>query len=322
MACMTLLLGCDSSTTPSAEKNPVTTQGKTQGHASAATLSSPDEVVGIGRVEPEGEIIPLASNEPGIVTKTYVQQGDTVKAGDLLLELDHSILSAQIDQVRRRAATQAARIKTDEKSLIDAQIRLSTLKANAAKTENLVKGGAETGQNLVDQKNQILLQENDVLRWQAVLEADRAQLREIEGEGIVLGQQTAQRMARAPFDGRILAFRALPGSYIRSESPFADFAPDGRTMVRGEIDELFAHSVSAGQKAIIVEIGTHKELARGHVVYVSDFLKRKSLFSENAGEMEDRRVREVRVIVDSGAKMLINSRVECHIQTPKAAPTR
>ncbi|HEX2898428.1 MAG TPA: biotin/lipoyl-binding protein, partial [Bacteroidia bacterium] len=67
----------------------------------ASSAGTPDEVVGIGRVEPEGELIPLASIESGVVANVHVKQGDVVKAGDPLLELDHEVLSAQIDQVRR-----------------------------------------------------------------------------------------------------------------------------------------------------------------------------------------------------------------------------
>lgn len=297
------------------DKDPKTPKNKENPNSPQAALTDPDEVVGIGRVEPEGEIIPLASMEPGVVVKVFVKQGDAVKAGDLLLELDHATLDAQIEQVRRRATTQAARIKTDEKSLGEAQLRLATLKTNVTRTENLAKGGAETGQNLFDQRSELLLQENAVQRWQAVIEADRAQLSEIQGDGLVLQQQVMQRMVRAPLAGKILTMRALPGSFVSSQMSFADFAPEGKTVVRSEIDELFAGFVKIGQEAHIVEMGTKKELSKGHVIYVSDFLKRKSLFSENAGEMEDRRVREVHVLIDSGEPMLINSRVECHIKT-------
>ncbi|MFN8394258.1 MAG: efflux RND transporter periplasmic adaptor subunit [Bacteroidia bacterium] len=293
------------------------TAQNTGGPAKVAAVDSPEEVTGIGRVEPEGEIIPLASMEPGVVTKVMVKQGDKVAAGTVLLELDHDVLTAQIEQGRRRLTTQAARIKADEKSLQEAQIRLNQLKANAGRTEALVNRGAETGQNLFDQKAEIQLQENSVQRWQAVLEGDRAQVREIEGEIGVLNQQLLQRSVRAPLNGTILTFKALMGSYVTPQISFGDFAPDGKRMVRCEIDELFASAVRIGQKATITGMGSDTQIATGQVVYASEFLKRKSLFSEQAGEMEDRRVREVHVLLDTGADLLINSRVECHINTAK-----
>jgi multidrug efflux pump subunit AcrA (membrane-fusion protein) len=271
------------------------------------------EVSGIGRVEPEGQIIPLAASDAGIVTKVLVQDGQRVKAGDLLLELDHRILDAQIDQARRRIATQSARIRTDEKSLIDAQLRLANLKANLGRTENLVRSGAEIAQNLSDQRSEAALQENAILRWQTVIEGDRAQMRELEGDIAVLAQQLEYKVVRAPMDGRLLTVRALQGSFVSAQVPFADFAPDGKTVVRCEIDEMYAGKLAINQSATIKEMGTGKELAKAHVIYAADFLKRKSLFSELAGEMEDRRVREVKVLIDSGESLLYNSRVECFI---------
>ena len=287
----------------------------------ASTLKpapKPDEVIGIGRVEPEGELVPLSSIESGVVTKVYVKQGDVVKAGDLLLELDHDVLSAQIEQSHRRVLSQASRIKTDELSLKEPETRAVRQSQNVTRTENLVKTGAETGQTLFDQKTEFMLLDNAVKRWESVLETDRRQLRELEGDIIVLTAQLEQRSVRAPMNGTILTLKALLGSFVTPQVSFADFAPEGKRMVRCEIDELFANNVKIGQKAHITGVGSEEQLATGQVVYASEFLKRKSLFSENAGEMEDRRVREIRVLLDSGSNLLINSRVECHIQTGSA----
>ena len=312
---LTLMVACGGKEADPKAKDDAT------GKAGAAAKPDPNvtQVSGIGRVEPEGQIIPLASNDAGVVTKVFFDEGSVVKTGDILLELDHSILDAQIEQARRRLTTQAARIRTDEKSLIDAQLRLANLKSNLNRTENLVKGGAEIGQNLTDQRNEQALQENAILRWQTVIETDRAQMRELEGDITVLSQQLENKSVRAPLNGRLLTVRALPGSFVSSQVAFADFAPEGKSIVRTEIDEMYAGKVQMNQTAVITEMGTDRELARGHVIYAADFLKRKSLFSELAGEMEDRRVREVHILIDSGEPLLYNSRVECTI-TLNATP--
>jgi hypothetical protein len=51
-------------------------------------------------------------------------------------------------------------------------------------------------------------------------------------------------------------------------------------------------------------------LAEGEVVFLGSYLKKKSLFSDDSGNMEDRRVREVRVRLSGKPDLLINSRVE------------
>jgi hypothetical protein len=48
-------------------------------------------------------------------------------------------------------------------------------------------------------------------------------------------------------------------------------------------------------------------------VYCAPFLSKKSIFNDRADNLEDRRVREVRVRIDQPEAVLIGSRVECII---------
>jgi hypothetical protein len=50
------------------------------------------------------------------------------------------------------------------------------------------------------------------------------------------------------------------------------------------------------------------------VVLASPYLRKKSLFADKAGDLEDRRVREVRVQLDQPEKVLLGARVECVIE--------
>ena len=93
-----------------------------------------------------------------------------------------------------------------------------------------------------------------------------------------------------------------------------DFAPEGPLMAVTEVDELFADKVKEGMSAYIRPQGKTDTLATGKVFLTSPYLRKKSLFADAASDMEDRRVREVRVLLDQHARALIGSRVECVIQ--------
>jgi multidrug resistance efflux pump len=123
-----------------------------------------------------------------------------------------------------------------------------------------------------------------------------------------------QKSVRAPLDGVILSIDARPGQYLDSKSGFAEFAPVGPVMAITEIDEMFADRIQLGQKAYIRPQGSSEVLARGKVVLMSPYLRKKSLFADNTTDPEDRRVREVRVQLDDPEGVLIGSRVECIIQ--------
>jgi hypothetical protein len=77
---------------------------------------------------------------------------------------------------------------------------------------------------------------------------------------------------------------------------------------------MFAGRVKEGQIAEITLVGDNKVIATGKVIRTAPYLKRKSLFSELPGDREDRRVREVWILLDDNAGLLFNMQVECKIK--------
>ena len=84
----------------------------------------------------------------------------------------------------------------------------------------------------------------------------------------------------------------------------------GPMTVRTEVDELFAGRLSKGLDADIRFIGSDSVVARGKVIFLSPYLKKKSLFSQKANEQEDRLVREVRIKLEGENRLILNSKVE------------
>jgi hypothetical protein len=103
-----------------------------------------------------------------------------------------------------------------------------------------------------------------------------------------------------------------PGAAVQAMGGVADFAPRGPVSVLAEVDELFAEQVKVGSKVAIRLQGQTETVGEGEVIFTAPFLKRKSLFSEG-GDMEDRRVREIRIRLKNKGNLLFGSRVECVI---------
>ena len=122
-----------------------------------------------------------------------------------------------------------------------------------------------------------------------------------------------KKTVRAPLDGTILSVDTKLGDNVSGTTSVSDFAPDGSVMAITEIDELFSDKIKIGQKAYVRAQGDTIVLATGKVIEAAPYLRKKSLFSDKADDLEDRRVREVRVQLDSTEKLLIGSRVECII---------
>lgn len=271
------------------------------------------QVVGIGRVEPEQDIIDLATQDGGVVRGLYIREGDRVKAGAVVLELEKSVAAARLPQIRARAATQQAQVAADEKAVAEAETRLANLQKNLNRIQDLYDKNVETAQSRDNAQFDVQNQQAAVERLKALVQVSRSRREEYQNELAVAERELALKTVRAPVDGRILSVSTQVGNALPPQSAFAELAPDGRIIVRCEVDELLADRVLPGQKAVIRAIGAGNLLAEGEVIYAAPLLKKKSLFAETPGEQEDRRVREVKILLRDPKNLLFNARVECVI---------
>ncbi len=270
------------------------------------------EVVGIGRIEPEGGLIKLSSDQSGLIRQLRIKDGDSVRKGQVLLVLDNAVTASQVGEAGRRLETETAQVAVNKAAIEEAEENLRKAEQDLEKTRRLVEKGAETKQKLDDAVA-------DVNNKRIVLQNQRANLGVTQKRISEYQQQinTAKATASkytvtAPSDGLVLMVDAKLGEVVTAGQSFADFAPAGRLSALCEIDELFADKVAVGQKASVRYKGYADVVTTGTVIYAAPFLKKKSLFSDEVGEKEDRRVREVRIVLDK-QDLLINRQVECVI---------
>lgn len=140
-----------------------------------------------------GTVVPVASVDvraqmTGLVTKVLVQDGQNVKAGQVLLTLDSRADEANVAKVR-------AQMAKDQASLADAQRQLARAQDLVAKNF-ISQGAADTNQSTVD-------------ALAATVAADKAAL-----DVAMLSLSYAQ--VRAPANGRLGAVAVSPGSAVQA----------------------------------------------------------------------------------------------------------
>ena len=273
----------------------------------------PVRIIAIGRVEPEVKVTAIGSEVNGLVKKLYVQAGDSVKKGQLLVEFSHDYEDAKLTQINSKVATQNAEIKNIQAQLTSAKIKSENLKTKYERLQKIFEQGAETKQNADNAKADYDQAAKDIDRLNAALQSAESKLIEINADAKVTAVDVERRKVKAPSDGIVLTMDLTEGSAATTEKPLFDFAPNSALTVLCEVDELWVNNLKIGQKATIRTQGTDDKLADGVVVYLSPYLKKKSLFSDDSSNMEDRRVREVRILLSGNSSLLINSIVEAVI---------
>ncbi|MDI9358121.1 MAG: efflux RND transporter periplasmic adaptor subunit [Phycisphaerales bacterium] len=278
-----------------------------------SVINKINTVVGVAEIEPVDHILPLSSKIGGVVSKIYHDINDEVEEGTVILKLDNALEIAQLDQAVSKLSSQRAAIASSRANLHALQLKVQNNQDNFDHNKNLIVSGAITQQMYDDSKFDLESSQADVAGGLATLQEQEAKLSELEADVNYYQTLLDQKLVKAPAKGRILSMDIREGEYLSPTQTIGDFAPSGRLMAITEIDELFANKIRIGLPACIHPQGSLDTLATGSIFIMSPYLRKKTLFSDDPANMEDRRVREVRVLLDKKTNLLIGTRVDCTI---------
>jgi len=272
------------------------------------------EVVGIGKVEPEKEIISLAAATGGVVKDIYRYDGDSIKKDEPLVRLDDELELIRVTQLRSQYNTQKSQQDIDELNLRESEARLANKKKLLESVRVLALKGAETKQTLDDLETEVTTLSLAVEKDSASVRLSAGRLKELAEQVRYAEAEASKKTLRSPYDGLLLEMHFEKGSAVTQFEKYAEVAPSGPMTVRTEVDELFAGRLRNGLDADIRFVGSDSVVARGKVIFLSPYLKKKSLFSQKANDQEDRLVREVRIRLEGENGLILNSKVEAVIK--------
>jgi multidrug resistance efflux pump len=272
------------------------------------------EVVGVGKVEPEKEIISLAASSGGIVMEIYRNDGDSIKKDEPLVRLDDDLELIRVSQLRSQYNSQKSQEEIDELNLRESEARLANKKKLLESVRVLTSKGAETQQTLDDLETEVTTLSLTVEKDRAMVKLSASKLMELAAQVRYAEAEASKRILRSPYEGLILEMLIEKGSAVNQFEKYAEVAPSGPITVRTEVDELFAGRLSKGLDADIRFVGSDSVVAKGKVIFLSPYLKKKSLFSGESNEQEDRLVREVRIKLEGETGLILNSKVESVIK--------
>ncbi|MFB0566792.1 MAG: HlyD family secretion protein [Candidatus Aminicenantaceae bacterium] len=272
---------------------------------------TPKQVVGLGRIEPEMKILSLNSETSGIVTRIIFQPGSFVAKGEIIVELSNAIEKARLEQAEAKVKSQISRIEAARAELASIKIKTENAKITFERAKTLYEQDAETKFNYDRAKTEYESLVEDVKRLEAGVVAAQNLLKQCQADHRLAKAEYDRKFIKALTEGRLLSLDITLGSLVSPDKPFGTFAPKSPLVARCEIDEMFAAEVSLGQKAYVRNPGMTDTLAWGQVSFVGPYLRKKSIFSDEVGDLEDRRVREIWINLDPDAKLLYGTRVEC-----------
>jgi HlyD family secretion protein len=226
-----------------------------------------------GKVEPISPYVMRAQLDT-FVKKIYVTEGQTVKKGQLLLELNVKDVTAQLAETRSKLlraqddlraakaggkADEAAKIAAD---LAKAEAASDRLQKNHDSLARLAAGQAATKEDLAANEQALANAKAEVTRLLAVKQEFDRQARLDAERGELQVQQTLSEMAAledkvnngrivAPADGTLYALPVKNGDYVKLGELLAEMADLHKVRVRAFIDEPDLGGLEAGEPVII-----------------------------------------------------------------------
>jgi RND family efflux transporter MFP subunit len=178
----------------------------------------------------------------GLVTNLRKEEGDTVKAGDILGEIDASQSRAALNQALASVASQERKLAQSTRDLA----RVQALADRGFTTRAM----REAAQLVVDRDKE------ELARLSAAVQEAKSRLEDF--------------IIRAPISGQIVLRPIDPGQVVDLRTQIFQLVSRTAPEVETEIDETVAGALRVGMTARLSPAGTNGRVFEGKVKYVAD----------------------------------------------------
>ncbi|MGX1691609.1 HlyD family secretion protein [Brevundimonas naejangsanensis] len=271
--------------------------------AAEKKVESPYSAIANGKIDIEGGIIQIAARRGGVVRDVLVQEGDLVKAGQILARQED-------DEPRLSLQTATADLAQAESQLRMINVDIATAQREHDRLQKLVATNFVAAQRMDQARDAIAQAQARLASQQAAVQTARAR-RDQAAYNVEL------TVIRSPADGRIVRRYANPGAGASTlnVSNMFDLEPAAPRIARAEIVEADIPNVSVDQAVEITPEGDPSKVYVGKVLRRAAVFGARKLASDDPSQRTDERVVEVVVAVDE-APLLIGQRVLVKFMKP------
>ena len=260
-------------------------------------------VFGTGTLEAKIRVS-ISPQNTGLLEKLYADQGDTVKAGQLLAVMSSADIRQQLKVAEAEMAVTRAGLTRIDAEIASVKANLEYARRAFQRSERLLKSHADSQSNFDKNREAFLV---------ASAALDQANKKKMEMEVSLTRHQAqidyyksklAETELRAPFDALVIRRNREPGAIVNPGVSIMDIVDTAEIWASVWVDETEIAALKSGQKAQIIFRSLPGKPFPGKVVRMS--------------RETDRETREFRVDVAPEKlpeNWTLGQRVEVHIQT-------
>jgi HlyD family secretion protein len=321
-----------------------------QAAATAQAGREPELIAGPGRVEPYSEDIKIGSELSGRLKSVNVEEGDAIRRGQVLAELENADYRAQVESARANVAAKEATLRKvingarrqerDEawSSVNEAKAVMENAQSELHRRQELFSAGVVSREELerYEREADVAKARYDAAVQQHALVDDRAReedrsfaeadLKLAQGQLDEAQARYEKTFIRSPIDGTVLRKHHRSGESVSNSSTAPDpvlTIGDRKTLrVRVDVDETDVSKVRVGQRAYVTADAYGKQKFWGRVVRLGQQLGPKNVRTDEPTEKVDTKILETLVELDPGSQLPDGLRVDAFIVPDELAENR
>jgi HlyD family secretion protein len=308
----------------------------------AAQPKTAQLIAGPGKVEPVSEDIQLGSELSGKLKSVNVEEGNRVRTGQVLAELENAdyraeVLSAEADvqakEATLRKVVNGARTQERSQALATvhaAQAVMDNAKAEMERRQKLFGEAGVISQeeldryvrayNVAKEEYQESLQrhsliddharEEDISLAEADLQLAKASLENAKAK-------YEKTLIKSPIDGLVLRKHHRSGESVSNSStvpdPILTVGDTNVLRVRMDVDETDVDRVRVGQKAYVTADAFGDQKFWGRVVRIGNQLGPKNVRTDEPTEKVDKKILETLIELDHAPQLPDGLRVDAYV---------
>ena len=228
-----------------------------------------------GKIQPKRQVN-ISANTMGRVTKLAVEEGQRVKQGQFLLEIDPRSLSGQLQ--RGQASVEAARSSLQQsRTLVEqAKATLELAQQNLKRQQELWKEGLTTRENFDRAQNDVNVREAELKARQQDVQTREQQIRQEEAGLETTRYNLSQIIIQSPMDGLVTrrnieqGENVVVGTMNNAGTVLLTIADMSVIEAEVEVDETDIPNVSLGQRAKVTIDAVENKTFNGRVTEIGN----------------------------------------------------
>ena len=228
-----------------------------------------------GKIQPKRQVN-VSANTTGRVTRVAVEEGQRVKAGQFLLEIDPRSLDAQLQRGEASVAAAQSSLQQSRASVQQTRALLELARQNLKRTQELWKEQLTTREALERAENDVQVREAELKTREQEIQTNEQRIK-VEEAGLATTKYNLnQVIITAPMDGLVTrrsieeGETAVLGTMNNAGSVLLTIADMSILEAEVEVDETEIPSVSLGLEAKVTIDAVPDRTFKGRVTEVGN----------------------------------------------------